>query len=244
MTTALWLDADDASTITLNGSNVSQWADKSGNARDATQVSASLQPSYNATFNSKPIVTFTRNNTNHLVTPIITGNGIASGQSISVIQVIKPRTGWGSLYMSSIGTRPSSGSWWSFIRQQDTNEWGFHGGFQYWSSSILGSSASILVDTVAGGSSLNQFRDGTQIGTVNRAILPFTSATSSQMWIGAGSQVSTGEAYEGDIMEVVFFTNAISTDTRQRLEGYLAHKWGLTANLPNDHPYKSEAPTL
>ncbi len=25
--------------------------------------------------------------------------------------------------------------------------------------------------------------------------------------------------------------------------GYLAHKWGLEANLPSDHPYKSTAPT-
>ncbi len=27
-------------------------------------------------------------------------------------------------------------------------------------------------------------------------------------------------------------------------EGYLAHKWGLTAGLPSSHPYKSSAPTV
>ncbi|MFM6187855.1 MAG: hypothetical protein ACKPEQ_31335, partial [Dolichospermum sp.] len=53
--TALWLDAADASTITLNGSTVSQWNDKSGNGRNATQATASLQPAYNATgINGKP----------------------------------------------------------------------------------------------------------------------------------------------------------------------------------------------
>jgi hypothetical protein len=31
-------------------------------------------------------------------------------------------------------------------------------------------------------------------------------------------------------------------DKRQRIEGYLAHKWGLTANLEPDHPYKTTAP--
>ena len=41
---ALWLDADDASTITLNGANVSQWADKSGNDRHVAQSTASAQP--------------------------------------------------------------------------------------------------------------------------------------------------------------------------------------------------------
>jgi hypothetical protein len=35
----------------------------------------------------------------------------------------------------------------------------------------------------------------------------------------------------------------LSTTDRQKLEGYLAHKWGLAANLPADHPYKSAAPT-
>jgi len=52
---ALWLDADDASNITLNGSNVSQWDDKSGNGRNVSQATAAFQPTYLATgFNGKP----------------------------------------------------------------------------------------------------------------------------------------------------------------------------------------------
>ena len=33
---AFWLDADDASTITLSGSSVTQWDDKSGNGKDVS----------------------------------------------------------------------------------------------------------------------------------------------------------------------------------------------------------------
>jgi hypothetical protein len=29
----------------------------------------------------------------------------------------------------------------------------------------------------------------------------------------------------------------------EKAEGYLAHKWGLTSNLPVSHPYKNTAPT-
>lgn len=43
---AAWHDASDASTITLNGSNVSAWADKSGNGMTISQSSASEQPAY------------------------------------------------------------------------------------------------------------------------------------------------------------------------------------------------------
>jgi hypothetical protein len=40
----LWLDAADTSTITSSGGDVSQWNDKSGNARNFTQSSATAKP--------------------------------------------------------------------------------------------------------------------------------------------------------------------------------------------------------
>ena len=33
-------------------------------------------------------------------------------------------------------------------------------------------------------------------------------------------------------------STALSSTNREKLEGYLAHKWGLTGSLSNDHPYK------
>ena len=55
---------------------------------------------------------------------------------------------------------------------------------------------------------------------------------------GSGSQ----QAANIDIAEIVFYQSALSLSNRQTIEGYLAHKWGLTSSLPNDHPYKSTAP--
>ena len=42
--------------------------------------------------------------------------------------------------------------------------------------------------------------------------------------------------------EVVVLPTIPSDEEREKLEGYLAHKWGLAANLPVDHPYKNAAP--
>lgn len=55
---ALWLDAADASTITLDGSNnVSEWRDKSGNARHVSQSTALNRPSYvTGVLNGLPVV--------------------------------------------------------------------------------------------------------------------------------------------------------------------------------------------
>lgn len=43
--------------------------------------------------------------------------------------------------------------------------------------------------------------------------------------------------------EMIILDGVPSTSDRQRVEGYLAHKWLLTGSLPADHPYKSTAPT-
>lgn len=57
---AAWFDADDATTITLNGSTVSEWRDKSGNGRHATQATASNQPGYSTNaLNGRPVLTTT-----------------------------------------------------------------------------------------------------------------------------------------------------------------------------------------
>lgn len=44
LTPQLWLDADDASTITSSSGNVSQWDDKSGNGYHVTQATGTAQP--------------------------------------------------------------------------------------------------------------------------------------------------------------------------------------------------------
>lgn len=56
----LWLDASDTSTLTLSGSDVTVWADKSGQGNDAVQDGASAMPqSGNNDINGKNVLNFT-----------------------------------------------------------------------------------------------------------------------------------------------------------------------------------------
>lgn len=48
----------------------------------------------------------------------------------------------------------------------------------------------------------------------------------------------------GAIAELLVLPVIASIENRQRLDGYFAHKWGLTANLPADHPYKFATPRV
>jgi hypothetical protein len=51
-----------------------------------------------------------------------------------------------------------------------------------------------------------------------------------------------GNFMNGFYYEIAYYNSALSTTDRQRMEGYLAWKWGLQANLPAGHPHKSAAP--
>jgi hypothetical protein len=60
------------------------------------------------------------------------------------------------------------------------------------------------------------------------------------IFLGGGSAGTTTQ--DCDLGEIIMVFDTLDTTTRQKIEGYLAHKWGLEGNLPSDHPYKSEAP--
>ena len=52
-----------------------------------------------------------------------------------------------------------------------------------------------------------------------------------------------GGVFRGAVYEVLVYNRALTVTELQQLEGYLAHKYGITSTLPVGHPYKSTAPT-
>jgi hypothetical protein len=61
---------------------------------------------------------------------------------------------------------------------------------------------------------------------------------------GIGNQANpTNEYWSGFIGEIILYNNALTTSQRQQVEGYLAWKWGLQANLPASHQYKAITPS-
>ena len=57
-----------------------------------------------------------------------------------------------------------------------------------------------------------------------------------------GSQTFGGKLFEFMVSQGQPGTGGGDKTYIEQAEGYLAHKWGLTANLPVSHPYKSVAP--
>ena len=77
-------------------------------------------------------------------------------------------------------------------------------------------------------------------GNPQAAKVTFTPASWNSFSIGC--QAGLGQAWNGDIGEILFFNTNLNTNARQTVEGYLAWKWGLQSNLPVTHPYYSTRP--
>jgi hypothetical protein len=57
-----------------------------------------------------------------------------------------------------------------------------------------------------------------------------------------GATSTGGLDTDMDLAETLIGTGTLSDLNRSKLEGYLAHKWGLKANLPSNHPYRYASP--
>ena len=63
-----------------------------------------------------------------------------------------------------------------------------------------------------------------------------------ESWNGAALGRYFNLFYQGIVYEILIYNQALTDDVRQKVEGYLAHKWALTGNLPTSHPFKATTP--
>jgi hypothetical protein len=235
ISTALWLDAADASTITESSGAVSQWNDKSGNGRHLAQADANFRPLLvSNSFNNRPSLQFDGIDDRLANTAV----GLPQGASArSLFAVYRPNRTTDSNGICGQGGTAATATWYMLQFREFLGDPYFAG----FSRDVGGAPAITLAPKLAAavysGSNLSLYSTGALVNSMARALN--TTGNSFQ----AGSSPASVEHMMGNLAEVVFVSSEVTTATRQRIEGYLAHKWGLTANLPNDHPYKTVGPT-
>ena len=234
ITTAMWLDASDSSTITI-ATGVSEWNDKSGNARNATQAIGANQPLVIANaFNGLQVIRFDGSN------DTLTYNGsFLANTDYTIIGIYARRSNKIKNFIlsgSGIVGNDNIVVGWTTNTQFSLNQW-----------------ANDLNVTVAGYSSsiaqilevTHNTTDGKLIRSNGTTIASNASGGLVVSYAGSnlGHQPYENTYYNGDIGELIYFTSTPSASNREKVEGYLAWKWDLVASLPNDHPYKNSAPT-
>lgn len=238
-----WYDAADTATVQTVGSNVSQWDDKSGNGYNATQGTATDRPGWGANqlngydvlqfaaggggglWLNLPSTPYTDNNVSMYVVGRRTTSktyGVAVGfhQGTSQYAVNILVNGDGQDYFGSY-----------------TNAW------QPSSFTMINGDWYIMemIGTYTTGTTwdINWYRTGNSAGGVT-GTPTYTVFGPSSARIGSDEY---GSYMIGDIAEIAFVNAKDSTTDRQKMEGYMAWKWGLEGDLPAGHPYKSAPPT-
>lgn len=245
VSTALWLDAADNSARIVDSGAISQLTDKSGNARHATAAGSARPSLQSAVIGGLDVARF--NGTSHY---LITGDVQLHEGEWSAFAVAKS-TGASGIRCILSQDQSNSGAAQKRIAQYlrtnaaDTQSIAFNATPSAFTATRSATITSTLIyGAVRTATDLSLRITGGAAGTASPT---GTAATGSiPVVIGARrADASTiQEHFNGDIGEVVVVPFAVSASLRQIIEGYLAHRWGLSSSLSVDHPYKDAAPQV
>jgi hypothetical protein len=221
----LWLDAADSSTVGMSGTSVISWSDKSGNGYTAVKSSLSVGS----------ITTSTQNNL----------SVIATNSQVMTIPSF-PWTSFATMFFV-INTNnwfyvAGTTSYVAYVYSQNNGLYvpGGGGGFN---DSVLAVNTQVIpinqwcifsIGYGGGTQATNYCINGTPRSTTTGTARG-NSTTVTSLWLNGRWDYATG--YNPIIGEILHYNTSLSTAQRQQLEGYLAWKWGIQANLPAKHPY-------
>jgi len=258
---SIWLDADHSSTITLDVSdNVEQWDDKSGNDRHVSQATEAERPGYNAV--SKAV---TNTGANKFLSNAGAFSNIDDGtvNEYTLFAVCKPnKTSSGSRTQSASGTDFWSADSYNNILVRVSGNTGTTSGpvaplFSFTTNYLAltetrNSLAPYIISrahTVGANFALIMFERKTNRTTrsgINGVYAAGATGTVTNLsWddIATPGFYTADSRWNGEISEILLFHNgSLNTATIEAIEGYLAHKWGIEADLPAAHPYKVTPP--
>lgn len=222
---SLWLDGADSASV-IRTTTVSQWSDKSGNARHITQATTGNQPTYSSTSNA---VVFTGNQYLNIPT------ALAATTPVYNIFVVERRASANVMFFIG-GYGVGSGNTALILGYNATN-------VSHHTTAHI-TDCQVTIPSYAGASEptkLNRYSytgstrstsiNGDSLSTSQSFSATLTTWTNPNVGIGFG----TIYGYIGNIHEIIFYNATLTNTQQQTIEGYLAQKWGLTASLPSGH---------
>ena len=249
----IWLDADDASTISVSGSNVTQWRDKSGLSNHFSEGDSSRQfVRVTNQFNGKAALYKASAGGGRMSNTTVAFDG--SGVSVAMVAQIVPALPPFNV-VSLIGADGNNTA-----RIIGSTRWAFPSGggvVHNVPSMVFGTGPN--ADFNAGGIGTTPWTDylGQMIATTTatgftngyfQGVLGLSRQHAWANWTAVPTtSLRVNNNSTGYLCEVIFAVNVLSQADREKLEGYLAHKWqgaGASNSLPSGHPFKATAPTV
>lgn len=216
-----WFDSSDSSTIQVAGSGVNNWVNKGVGGMTVGQGTDASRPVANGLG-----VTFTPTQ----------GMTAAGGPaSYDCVMVCKPNP----------NTTPAD--WRTMLRSANCHEMiiengstrlgTYNAGFLPAGGLTWSNVDGLATMRVAPSTAVLISRDGGALTSTGTAL---PSASAAPTMFGAYVAPPASQGF-GAVKEIVFTPYNLESE-RQRIEGYLAWKWGLEPLLPGGHPYKSAPP--
>jgi hypothetical protein len=214
---ALWLDASNAASVSLDGSNlVQQWSDLSGNGINATQTVSNNRPDYSQTLNGRKVVSFNGVNTSLEGTAPVTG-----GTSRTVFCVFRNASTASNVALLGLSSNSGNGGLWYITGEIAVRVIG--------GNRLFGGGAANTWQSIA----LTQDGNSTSNMTLklNGAAVSATSTTAQV--VNSGGSMTLGRISPstglgaGDIAELLVYSRALSASETAAVENYLFPKWAV-----------------
>lgn len=229
---ALWLDASDSSTITLDGSNnVSQWNDKSGNGRNATQATTLKRPSYpSSSWNGLNAVVFDGVDDNLSTAAFTFGNYTIFGV-VSRPWSVNQYRGWfghGYAGTSGKGTVQAQDNVASSFNAGETCYFGdgFNAGRTpraFGAKPAVSDNIPVCFAARIGGSTTARVN-----GIANTRIADNGTSTTASNAFVVGSTGESTDRWNGRVCELVLYSRELTDAEIVSVENYLRAKWGTS----------------
>lgn len=239
-----WYDSSNAASVrtgaagisqAANGDPVTEWRDLSGNGYHASQSIAARQPTFNATTwtGSKTTITFNAVD-NGLVVTGITWQTYSYGLAVRHASIGSVR--------AFLTKRPAvSASFFWFLYNSTSGSFNWDQNGNRYNTTFIPNTTTDYIYTIVrplNGTNRSQYVNGTMSGTT--ATNPDNS--NSETLIIGNDYSAANRGASANISELVIASTGLSDADRQRLEGYLAWKWGTVGSLPVSHPFKTYPP--
>ena len=236
----LWLDGADSATIQVSsGTNVSQWTDKSGSGDNAVQATAANQPTYsnNGIVFSSAASTFLS-----LILPSTLPSGANPTGTYFFVSRLTTGSAVQAFFMygpTTLATGANPQFYYNASNQLVVDTFGAGGttdGTAVLNSTVIFSST---ISNTGGTGTVTGWRNSNSFGPTTYTTASITSQKGfiGVTQTGVGTSGTNAFYFNGSIYEIIFYNSVLSTSQRQQVEGYLAWKWGLNANLPTTHAF-------
>ena len=218
---AAWIDPSDSTTVTLSGGEIQQIDDKSGNGNHAV-------------FKTPNSDVLTQGTQNGLDT-------VSSTDDDARLEIVNGLT---ATYVAFFVGFTSDDRY--ILLADSVSSARFLGGADSGSGgnteNTIAVSAYYANGTEVSGSTrgdLHTAFGSAFVASAHSLDLSFFTSDLALFWFAS----SGGFEYTGDYGDFVLIDeDNLTEEVRHKVEGYLAHKWGLESQLPASHPYKAAAP--